>query len=263
MKKRVISAVIVLAIIIPLIILGGLWFYIGIGVVGVIGFYEILMIREKKKKFPVVMKLLSMISFVTILLTDNNTFEFIIEYRYLILPLLLLFTPIIFYAKSGKYDAEDALYLIGAVFFLGIAFNVLITIRNLDLYYFLYLMIITITADTFAHFIGTQIGRYKLCPKVSPNKTIEGFIGGTLFATFIGTMFYITMFENSSLLSITFISLLLSVFSSVGDLVFSAIKRHFEIKDFGNIMPGHGGVLDRVDSILFAGLALAMVMSLL
>lgn len=264
MKKRVISALIALAIVIPLIILGGVWFYVGVGIIGVIGFYEILSIREKKKKFPIITKVLAMISFIIILLSFNDTYEFIIDYRYLVIPLLLLAIPLIPYAKTDKYDTEDALYLIGSVFFLGISFNLLITIRNLNLYYFLYLIIITIMTDTFAHSVGTLIGKYKLCPRVSPNKTVEGLIGGTIMATFIGTMFYITMFDNTmSLVYVILITMLLSLIGSLGDLLFSAIKRDFGVKDFGNIMPGHGGILDRLDSVLFAGLALATVISFL
>ena len=265
MKKRVISAIVALAIVIPLIILGGLWFYIGAGLIGVIGFNEMLMARDKKKKIPVLMKLLSMISFVVIMLSSiNSTYEFVIDYKFIAIPFLLCLTPIIFYIDSGKYDIEDALYLLGSIFFLGVSFNFLITIRNMNLYYFLYLIIITIMTDTFAHFFGTQIGKHKLCPKVSPNKTIEGFIGGLLFGTFMGTMFYTTMLEsNLSLLVIILITMLLSIMASMGDLVFSAMKRHFNIKDFGNIMPGHGGVLDRVDSILFAALTMALFISIL
>jgi len=264
MKKRVISALIALAIVIPLIILGGTWFYAGVGIVGIIGFYEMLSVREKKKKFPVITKALAMVSFIIILLSFNNTYEFIIDYRYLVIPLLLIAIPLIPYAKTDKYDTEDALYLIGSVFFLGISFNLLITIRNLDLYYFIYLILITIMSDTFAHSVGTLIGKYKLCPKVSPNKTLEGLIGGTVMATFIGTMFYITMFDSTTpVIFVILITMLLSLIGSLGDLLFSTIKRDYGIKDFGNIMPGHGGILDRLDSVLFAGLALATVISFL
>ena len=265
MKKRVISAIIALAIVIPLIVLGGTWFYLGIGVIGLIGFYELMTIRESKKKFPLVTKILAVISFAMIMLSSiNNTHEFIIDYRIAVLPFLLLIIPIVPYLNKDKYDIADALYLIGSVFFLGIAFNFLVTLRNMDLYLFIYLILITIMSDTFAHFFGTQVGKYKLCPKVSPNKTIEGFIGGTVAATFIGTMFFTAVFDfNGSILLIILISLLLSVVGAIGDLVFSSIKRHYGVKDFGNIMPGHGGVLDRLDSVIFAGLALALVVSFL
>ncbi len=265
MKKRVISAIVALAIIIPLIILGGIYFYLGAGLIGLIGFNELLTIREKKKKIPLLMKFLSIASFAIIMMSSvTNTISFNMDFCYIVIPFILCLIPLVFYHNKNKYDFDDAMYLIGIIFFLGIAFNLLITIRNLDIYYFIYLILITIMSDTFAHFFGTQIGKYKLCPTISPNKTIEGLIGGTVMATFIGTIFYVTIFDFSdSAIIIILISLLLSLMSALGDLVFSAIKRHYDVKDFGNIMPGHGGVLDRVDSIIFASIALALVLRFL
>ena len=111
-------------------------------------------------------------------------------------------------------------------------------------------------SDTFAHFFGTKIGRVKLCPNVSPNKTVEGMIGGTIFGTFIPTVYFLTFISQSANVLLTIVmSLTLSLIAQFGDLVFSAIKRKYGVKDYGNIMPGHGGVLDRVDSLLFAILA--------
>lgn len=117
--------------------------------------------------------------------------------------------------------------------------------------------------DTFAHFFGTQIGKYKLCPSISPNKTIEGFIGGVVFATFISSAYFTTFNSQMCLLSVILISFVISLFAVCGDLIFSLIKRCFGIKDYGHIMPGHGGVLDRVDSVLIAGLALLIIIYIL
>ena len=116
--------------------------------------------------------------------------------------------------------------------------------------------------DTFAHFFGTKIGKYKLCPKVSPNKTIEGSIGGAIFGTFIPSVFYLTVF-GGNVLVIVLITLLLSIVAQCGDLVFSSIKREYDVKDFGKIMPGHGGVLDRFDSLLFSILIFSIIISYL
>ncbi len=265
MKKRLISAFVALLIVIPLIILGGTWFYIGAGLIGLIGFNELLSAREKSKKFPIPVKLLAVLSFTIVMMSNiSSSNEFIIDFRYIVIPFVLCLIPMIPYYKNDRYNIEDALFIIGSVFFIGVSFNFLISIRSMDLYYFLYLIIITILSDTFAHFFGTQIGKHKMSPKISPNKTIEGLIGGTIFSTFVGTVFFVTIFEyTGSVIVIVLISLLLSIMSAFGDLIFSAIKRHFNIKDFGNIMPGHGGVLDRTDSIIFAALAFALVISFL
>ena len=95
------------------------------------------------------------------------------------------------------------------------------------------------------------MGKHKMIPHVSPNKTWEGAIGGYLIAAAISTVFglYVLTTLPSSLVITA--SLVLPFVAQVGDLSFSSIKRHFQIKDFGNLFPGHGGVLDRVDSIIF------------
>ena len=106
--------------------------------------------------------------------------------------------------------------------------------------------------DTFAYITGLLIGKTKLLESISPKKTWEGIIGGTLFGTFISTMFYITGIDPSvNVIKIILVSAFLSILGSLGDLVFSAIKRYDGKKDFSNLMPGYGGILDRLDSLIF------------
>ena len=152
--------------------------------------------------------------------------------------------------------------LLAITLFLGISFNYLITIRDMDVLYLVYVLLVTMMSDTFAHFFGTKIGRYKLAPNISPNKTIEGMIGGVAFGTFIGAMFFLTFINNdANAFFVVIMSLALSLVAEFGDLVFSAIKRKYGVKDYGNIMPGHGGVLDRLDSIIFTVLAFSYLAS--
>lgn len=249
MKKRVISAVIALLIVIPLIIVGGYVFYFGLSLIGLIGFYEMIKCRSKYKKVPNIINVFSIICFVILMLSSLINISVDIIF---ILCVLLMLIPLIFITDRNKYCVEDAFYYIGVILFLGLAFNNIINIRDLSLNYFIYVILITIMTDTFAHFYGTKIGKNKLCPKVSPNKTIEGMFGGTLLGTYIGCMFLLTVSSDFSVLLAIVISLILSLCAQAGDLVFSAIKRKYGVKDYGNIMPGHGGVLDRLDSIIFA-----------
>ena len=262
MKQRVISAIVALIIVIPLIILGGYAYYVGVGVISIIGFFEMVKVREKEKKIDTSIKLLALVAYLCIVFSSIITKDtFNIDYRLYILDLFVCLLPLIVMDKK-EYDAEDALVLVSITMFLGIAFNFLIVIRNIDLLYLLYVVLITIMSDTFAHFFGTKIGKIKLCPKVSPNKTVEGMIGGVFFGTFIGSVFFLTFINtNASLFYVTIVSLSLSLIAEFGDLVFSAIKRRHGVKDYGNIMPGHGGVLDRLDSILFAVLAFSYLIS--
>jgi phosphatidate cytidylyltransferase len=123
---------------------------------------------------------------------------------------------------------------------------------------------ISIITDTFAFVGGKFIGKHKLIEVVSPKKTIEGMIVGTLMGTFIGSTFYLTVINSSNnVYLVILVTMFLSILGQFGDLAFSAIKRYFGKKDFSNIMPGHGGVLDRLDSIIFIMLAYLFVSSLI
>ena len=127
-----------------------------------------------------------------------------------------------------------------------------------------YLVLITVMTDTFAYLTGMLIGKHKLLEVISPKKTWEGLIGGTFFGVFIATIYYITVINsNISLLIVIPITLLLSIVGQLGDLFFSAIKRYFDKKDFSNLMPGHGGVLDRLDSLIFVLLAYSFFLNIL
>lgn len=112
--------------------------------------------------------------------------------------------------------------------------------------------------DIFAFFVGSKLGKHKLCPKISPKKSVEGAIGGVVGAILLNELllfvFKSFFFENGSVLSyvtVAILSAILSVVSMFGDLAASTIKRNFGIKDFGKLLPGHGGIMDRFDSVLF------------
>ena len=118
--------------------------------------------------------------------------------------------------------------------------------------------------DSFALGFGKLIGKNKLASTVSPNKTIEGFIGGAVMGTFIATAYYMTVINPArSLVLIIFITCLLSCIGQIGDLVFSFIKRNYGKKDFSNLIPGHGGILDRFDSFIFIILAFILLVGII
>lgn len=124
------------------------------------------------------------------------------------------------------------------------------------------LLIVTFTMDTGAWFFGKNFGKHKLYPEVSPKKTVEGFVGGFLVSGLFGTLFW-KVFFNDFQWYYFIIFALAGIMSQVGDLVQSKIKREFEIKDSSNLIPGHGGVYDRIDSLIFLSPFFALIVKYL
>ena len=166
---------------------------------------------------------------------------------------LLFFKVIITEMKTNFVDIAitgfGIIYIIGFIMFIP-----LIYMSEHGKLLIWYLAISAWGTDTFAYLVGIKFGKHKLTP-ISPKKSIEGSIGGIVGSTLIAIIY--TYFINKicnagiSYLEITGIAVVLSVLSQIGDLAASSIKRYVDIKDFGKIIPGHGGMLDRIDSILF------------
>lgn len=258
MKQRVISAIFILLIFLPFLILGGQWFQFFIAVIGGLGLKELLDIkykkRTKKEKIPWMIEVISFLSLWLLILNNSNTSEFgyLLDYRILSLLLIAFLIPIIILDDAKKYNLEDALFLLGSIIFLGYSFHLIILLRNYSLSFIFYLFLITTMTDTFALLTGKLVGRHPLASKISPKKTIEGLLGGTIMGVFISSVFYVTVIDSSvSLLNLLIMTVSLSLMGQLGDLVFSSIKRYYGEKDFSNLIPGHGGILDRLDSIIF------------
>ena len=252
MEKRVISTVVALAIIIPLIALGGIYFKIGMAVLSILSMYEILKLR---KELPIFIKVISYVLItLSVIISDVS-----------LLPIILITMSIllVFFDKS-EYNVNDFTFVTAFLVLLSTVFTYFIYIRNEDVNILIYLLLITILTDTFAFFGGKLFGKHKLIEKVSPKKTIEGSIIGSAFGTIIPSIYYIYMVDpGANILTVIFMTLILSIIGQLGDLVFSSIKRYFNIKDFSNIMPGHGGILDRFDSIIFVILGFMFFITLI
>ncbi len=266
MKKRILSAIIMILIFVPLLFIGGVPFTILMTLLALASMYELITIREKKKEVPMIIKVISylLVIFSSILTYNQNIFSYTMSYQLISFIVLIFLLPILLKNKSMDYDINDALYLVGSLLFINIAFNLILVVRNYSLNYLIYLLLITVITDTFALITGMYIGKNKLAPSISPHKTIEGFIGGALMGTFVATTFYFTVIDsNISLVILILTTAFLSVVGQLGDLVFSSIKRTYGVKDFSNLIPGHGGILDRLDSIIFVILAFILVMGLI
>ena len=266
MKKRVLSAIIMMAIFVPILLIGGKVFAIFMTILALLGLYELIHIRESRKEFPFIIKLFAyvMVAFFSLSHLDSIEFSYTMDYRVVSFMIFAFLTPMVFIHDFKKYNLNDALFLIGSVLFIGLSFNLLIICRNYDIMYIVYLLLITTITDTFALFTGMLVGKHKLCPVVSPKKTIEGAIGGTVVGTFVATAFYVTVINPSmSLAFVIVITIILSLLGQLGDLVFSSIKRYYDKKDFSNLIPEHGGILDRFDSLIFVVLAFIIFSSVL
>lgn len=266
MKKRLLSALLITAVFIPVLLIGGKVFAIFMTLLSVVGLYELIHIRETKKEFPFLVKMFAylLVIFFAISNFSSIDFSYSFDYRVMAFIIFAFLSPMVFFNDSKRYNLNDALFLIGSVLFVGLSFNLLIITRNFDISYIIYLLLITTITDTFALFTGMLVGKRKLAPQISPKKTVEGLVGGIMMGTFVATSFYVTVLNpNTSLVLVIFITLFLALIGQLGDLVFSSIKRYYGRKDFSDLIPGHGGILDRVDSLVFVTLAFILVLGII
>ena len=180
---------------------------------------------------------------------------------------------VISYPKSAKYWSNSiVIKLLFALFTLFPFFIGIIELRSInytfDTYtgavWLLYVFVLVWATDTGAYFVGRALGKRKLAAKVSPGKTIEGFLGGIGSAILISIFVYLTGYFQLSFTAFILSSLLAIFVSVLGDLTESMFKREAGIKDSGNLIPGHGGILDRIDSLtaavpMFAALSLYLL----
>lgn len=155
---------------------------------------------------------------------------------------------------SRTYTFTEVVYPIASSFYVGIGFHNLVVARTSGLAMTFLALFIVWATDIGAYLVGRQFGKHKLLPAVSPNKTIEGSLGGVLSAVVVAAIFAIfqpKLTAQYPFLAFLIMVALFSVFAQFGDLVESAIKRRFGVKDSGKLIPGHGGILDRFDSMIF------------
>ena len=259
MKKRLIGAFIVLSVLITSLILGDNVFAIVISIIALLGLKELIDIKYKNRNI-IFIKILTYI-LLGLFMFNNLVLKF--DNKIVICAsLILLILPIIFYDDKDKYNINDSLYLFGIIFFLGYAFLNIIDIRNISIVKCIYIFVIAFITDTYAYISGMLIGKHRFTD-ISPKKTIEGCLIGGIMGSFIGSMFYYSLVSDLSLIKTIVMSIVLVFLSETGDLIFSSIKRYFGKKDYSNIIPGHGGILDRFDSVVFVSLGMLIMLGIL
>lgn len=166
----------------------------------------------------------------------------------------IFFTYQLFSKKPILYKTERAKLGITIRYIVfSFCFLVLLPFSKSSFHPYLMISILSIIwiNDSFAFFVGKNIGKRKLFPSVSPNKTVEGFLGG-MFFSIAASIVISNLYLHFSVFNWIVIALIVSIFGTIGDLVVSKFKRQANLKDSGTLMPGHGGILDRLDSLLFA-----------
>lgn len=252
MKTRIITGLAIILCVLPPLIFGGWLLNLLIAFIIVAGGIEFLSLR---KNMPLYFKLITILAVMAMLFVKN---EWLIAFMGVSM-LTLMSIPVF----DKKIHSEDV-FIAGTYFVLFVAVaNAFLSIHITNPLYIWYIIFATYLCDTGAYFSGRFFGKHKLNERISPKKTWEGSIGGWLCGCIGSTILACFTLPNLALWKIIITSAILSVGGQLGDLVFSALKRDFKIKDYSNLFPGHGGVLDRVDSLLFNFVSFYLMMMVL
>lgn len=254
MKQRIITAVIAASVFLPIVYIGKLPFIFLVYLMASIALFEMMRMKQIPSiSLPAIVSLFSLWFF--LLPTEYESFPIHIDMAikgeiFLFLVLLLLIITVI---SNNRYSFDEIGFLILSVLYTGIGFYNLMATRFTGLLFVFFSLFLIWATDSGAYFIGRAFGKRKLAPTISPNKTVEGAIGGIVFAIIVALSFYFfsDLQNGINLIRLIILSIFMSVFGQLGDLVESALKRHYGVKDSGSILPGHGGILDRTDSWLF------------
>jgi len=274
MKTRVISSIVGIALLVLIVLSHKVFLGLAVSILALIGLYEFYNAITYAGYRPV--KWIGYLSCVPLFLLGLDDFlniqaafnSAIFLSLFIFIIVVLLFITVIF--NSSRCNPADIAFTVLGIMYIPFFSSFIILIRNLENGIFLiWLIFLSAWAtDTFAYFIGIKFGKRKITPVVSPNKTLEGSIAGTtaciiailiygLFLIERGHVTYLPLYGYGILGAIS------SIMAQIGDLAASSVKRYAKIKDYGKIMPGHGGVMDRVDSVLFAAPVVYFYISLI
>lgn len=264
MLKRIVTALIGLPLLIAIVNYGGLPLIIMLIILSLVGLNELYVAFAQHNKA---------IHFVGYLFTV--VYYFSMAYfgvsSWLLIELTLFIIAVqsclvLFYKKIPLTESVATIYGFFCVSFL-LSFIYLVREHEMGRYYVWLIFTSSFGCDTFAYLTGVTFGKHKLPNTPSPSKSVEGLIGGVLGAALVGWLYglfiskVLNVPEIHIIISSTIISIFGAIFSIIGDMAASAVKRHTHIKDFGKIFPGHGGVMDRFDSVIITAPIVYMVMT--
>jgi phosphatidate cytidylyltransferase len=282
MKQRVITGAILIALFLPFVILGGIPYTVLMTIAIGFGMYELLKAtegkieknEEKKRCLSWPKWIIALVIIITMVgsiypylvsLVNGNGFTFssvTIPVIPFVVLAFLLFSGSVF---SERINIQDVTMVLGMSTFLMVGGQSLSLVRDMGGAFLVFVLLTCFITDAGAYFTGYICSKnfktHKLNERISPKKTIEGSIGGMVLGTlipFLVTLIPLLSMENDAVFGISLkwwmiliLSFIMTITAQIGDLTFSAIKRHYDVKDYSQLFPGHGGVLDRFDSILF------------
>lgn len=246
MLTRIISGLLLLPLLFFVIISGGISIYLGALICSLIGLYEFFKVFESNGYKP----LKTTIYTATVVMYTAMTYSGILYSHIVISIIYLIFAVGAIYIMNRRVRVEDLMISIMAYIYIPVFLS---HINLMSMQHTIYIWLVFIFAwgsDTCAYFAGMFFGKHKLIPEISPKKTVEGAVGGVL-GTVALTLVFARYFQEPNPMYFIPLAMIGSSVSQIGDLFASAVKREFGIKDYGNLIPGHGGILDRFDSILF------------
>lgn len=260
-KTRLISSIVLVIILATALILGGNVLWCLTLFISLVGMYELNRVLHNEKN------ILGMISYVVCILyyiclmagetrmwglvADNNYYEIISLF-------LLICIMAVYVLEFPKYKAVDICMTYFGFFYVAVMLSFIYKVRMVEhegIYIVWLVFICSWVCDTCAYCVGMLLGKHKLAPKLSPKKSVEGSLGGVAGSVLVGALYGFVLRDvivtqmNPSLL-FALIGAAGAVISQIGDLAASAIKRNYEVKDYGKLIPGHGGILDRFDSVI-------------
>lgn len=249
---RFVSSVVLLIVTVTVVVLGGNVLFGVLFAVSIIGMTELYKIVKINKTFPGVLGYIAALGFYLLIYINQEQYQLPLFIAFL---MLLMFSYVLGFPK---YTTEQISVAFFGLFYVSVMLSYIYQVRCLeDGALIVWLIFIGAWgSDTCAYCIGILLGKHKVAPKLSPKKSLEGCIAGVIGAALLGFLYatvirdYINELRSPQLI-FAVIGAASSIISQLGDLAASAIKRNHDIKDYGKLIPGHGGILDRFDSIIF------------
>ena len=266
MLKRIITAIVALIIFVPVLIFADtMIFPVMMALCAAIGCYEMFSCLGLKDKVLMTLPMYAAALCLPIskrLIPDEVFVKFVLS----IIGVLIVYMLGIAVFRHKKVNVADVGLSIALGLYIVAAFTGLVYLHDSvehGKYIYLLTFLCAWMTDTFAYFTGRLFGKHKLIPEVSPKKTVEGAVGGVVFCVITMLVFGLVMETNFGLranyITLAISGVFISVVSQLGDLIMSLVKRHYGIKDYGKIFPGHGGILDRFDSVTAVTLVLTFI----